>query len=137
NVGRPADLLDAGRARDRGRGGGRSRLSEGRGARARHRAVAVAEPDLDLTRVSELEVAVLAEEDLAPDVQAVAAASRASAAGAGDRAVDRVGGLAGLIPRGRALGGTWELDREQLESFVTAQEPVGMRGRAPDDQNGG
>src|SRR4029453_8241638 len=87
-------------------------------------------------RPSELEVAVLAEEDPAPDVQAVAAAAWASATRAGDRAVDRGGGLAGLIPRGRAFRGTGELDREQLERFVAAQEPVGMRGRAPDDQAG-
>src|SRR5687767_9044069 len=73
---------------------------------------------------SELEAAVLAEEDARAHVRAVAAAPRAPPARAGDRAVDGVGRLARLVPCGGRLRRPGKLDREQMQRLVGAAEAV-------------
>src|SRR6266540_6389781 len=73
---------------------------------------------------SELQPAVLAQEQVGLHVQAMAPAPVAATARTGHGAVDRIGRLAGLVPRGGPLCGPGELDRQQHQAPLAAQEAV-------------
>src|SRR5438552_5451710 len=84
---------------------------------------------------SEVQRAVLAAEGLGHPL-AVPATPRASAAMAAPAALDRSGRLPGLVPGGGPFGRPRELDGEQPQSLVAAQESVRVAG-GPSDHDAG